>query len=55
MEELRSKAGERGTDLLLLVGLSTTLSAGSLLALALLQESLGDENMVLGRNGAVGG
>jgi hypothetical protein len=44
-----------GTDLLLLLGLSTTLSTSGLLALALLQESLGDEDMVLGRDGAGAG
>lgn len=43
------------TDLLRLLGLSTALSASSLLALALLQEGLGDEDLVLGGNGAVGG
>ena len=41
------------TDLLLLLGLSTALGAGSLLALALLEEGLGDEDLVLGGNGAV--
>jgi hypothetical protein len=38
--------------LLLRLGLSTALSAGSLLALALLQEGLGDEDLVLGGDGA---
>lgn len=47
--------GKRETDLLLLLGLSTALSASSLLALALLQEGLGNEDLVLGRNGAGGG
>lgn len=46
---------ERGTDLLLLLGLSAALSASSLQALALLQEGLGDEDLLLGGNGAVGG
>lgn len=57
MQEYKQErnAGERKTDLLLLLGLSTTLSAGSLLALALLQERLRDEDMVLGGDGAVGG
>jgi len=41
--------------LLLLVGLSTALSASLLLALALLQEGLGDEDLVLGGDGAVFG
>ena len=46
--------GERGkTDLLGLLGLGTALSASSLLALALLQEGLGDEDLVLGGDGAV--
>lgn len=47
--------GEEGknTDLLGLLGLGTTLSASGLLALALLQEGLGDEDLVLGGDGAV--
>ena len=47
------KREEGKTNLLLLVGLSTTLSTGSLLALALLEEGLGDEDLVLDGNGAV--
>lgn len=43
------------TNLLLLIGFSTAFSASSLLALALLQEGLGNEDLVLGGNGAVGG
>lgn len=39
------------TNLLLLVGLSTALSAGSLLGLALLKEGLGDEDLVRDGNG----
>lgn len=39
------------TDLLLLVGLSTALSAGSLLGLALLEKGLGDEDLVRDGNG----
>lgn len=41
------------TDLLGLLGLGTALSAGSLLGLALLQKGLGNEDLVLGGNGAV--
>ena len=39
------------TDGLLLLDLSGALSASLLLALALLQEGLGDEDLVLGGNG----
>lgn len=39
------------TDLLLLLDLSGPLSASFLLGLALLQEGLGDQNLVVGGNG----
>jgi len=49
--------GERAkaelTNLLLVVGLGLLLSASLLLALALLEEGLGDEDLVLGRDGTV--
>ena len=38
------------TDLLLLLDLGGLLSASLLLALALLQEGLGDQNLVFGRD-----
>lgn len=41
------------TDLLLLLELLTADSASLLLALALLEEGLGDEDLVLGGNGTV--
>lgn len=41
------------TDLLLLLELLTADSARLLLALALLEEGLGDEDLVLGGNGTV--
>jgi len=41
------------TNLLLLLKLLTTDSASLLLALALLEEGLGDEDLVLGGNGTV--
>ena len=41
------------TDLLPLLGLGLLLSASLLLALALLEEGLGDEDLVLGRDGTV--
>ncbi len=44
--------GKASTNLLLLVLLSSALGAGLLLRLALLQESLGNENIVLGRDGS---
>lgn len=39
------------TDLLLLVGIGLLLSTSLLLRLALLQEGLGDQNLVVGGNG----
>lgn len=47
--------GGGDTDLLLLLSGSTGLSAGSLLGLALLQEGLGDHDLVGGGDRAVGG
>lgn len=41
------------TNLLSLLDLSGLLSASLLLALALLQQGLGDENVLLGRDGTV--
>jgi hypothetical protein len=41
------------TNLLALLELLTASSASLLLALALLQEGLGDEDLLLGRDGAV--
>ncbi len=41
------------TNLLLLRNLSRLLSAGLLLALALLEKSLRDQDLVLGRDGTV--
>jgi hypothetical protein len=41
------------TDLLLLLELGGSLLSGLLLALALLQESLGDENIILGGDAPV--
>jgi hypothetical protein len=41
------------TDLLLLLNLSRALGAGLLLGLALLQEGLGDEDLVGGGHGSV--
>ena len=49
--EGRGENGER-TNLLLLFLLGSALSAGLLLRLALLQESLGNENIVMGRDGS---
>lgn len=40
-------------DLLALLDLGGALSASLLLALALLEEGLGDEDLVLGRNGTI--
>lgn len=42
-----------GTNLLLLLNLSRLLSASLLLALALLEEGLRDQDLVLGGNGTV--
>lgn len=51
--EMPSGCGKRVmTNLLLLLKLGGSLLAGLLLALALLQESLWDENLVLGRDGS---
>jgi hypothetical protein len=44
---------DRVTNLLLLLDLSLLLSASLLLALALLEEGLGDEDLVLGGDGTV--
>lgn len=41
------------TDLLLLVGLGSALGASLLLRLALLQERLGDQDLVVGGDGAI--
>eukprot|EP00594_Rhizosolenia_setigera_P002897 CAMPEP_0178942992 /NCGR_PEP_ID=MMETSP0789-20121207/2316_1 /TAXON_ID=3005 /ORGANISM="Rhizosolenia setigera, Strain CCMP 1694" /LENGTH=254 /DNA_ID=CAMNT_0020622491 /DNA_START=140 /DNA_END=904 /DNA_ORIENTATION=+ len=56
--DIRLGTLEDNTTLLLvgllgLLGLGTALSAGSLLGLALLQKGLGNEDLVLGGNGAV--
>lgn len=47
------KKKTKSTHSLLLLGLLTLDSASLLLALALLEEGLGDEDLVLGGNGAV--
>lgn len=47
----RTKSEE--TNLLPVLGLGLLLSASLLLALALLEEGLGDEDLVLGRDGTV--
>lgn len=41
------------TDLLLLVGLGGALGASLLLRLALLEQSLGDQDLVVGGDGAI--
>ncbi len=46
---------ENLTNLLLLLELSSMLFSGLLLALALLQEGLGDENLLGSRNGSITG
>ena len=45
--------GSRTTNLLLVLDLGLLLSASLLLALALLEEGLGDEDLVLGGDGTV--
>lgn len=50
---LRNIKGVLMTNLLSLLDLSGLLSASLLLALALLQQGLGDENVLLGRDGTV--
>lgn len=49
----RRKEKKKDTNLLTLLELLTADSASLLLALALLEEGLGDEDLVLGGNGAV--
>lgn len=50
-----AQINEISTNLLSLLEISDTAGSGLLLALALLQEGLRDENLVLGRDGAIDG
>lgn len=49
----RERTKNGGTNLLPVLDLGLLLSASLLLALALLEEGLGDEDLVLGRDGTV--
>lgn len=49
----RERTRNEGTNLLPVLGLGLLLSASLLLTLALLEEGLGDEDLVLGRDGTV--
>ncbi len=49
----RERTNGEGTNLLPVLGLGLLLGASLLLALALLEEGLGDEDLVLGRDGTV--
>jgi len=49
----RERTEEGWTNLLAVLGLGLLLSASLLLALALLEEGLGDEDLVLGGDGTV--